>query len=233
VLGVIHLKDVIKEGIRERFARLGAMGMRTVMTTGDNPLIAAAIAAESGVDDFRAEATPETKLQLIREEQAQGKLVASWPYKPAPEISSPNDEARRLPNILRPRRISVAPRDPELPIPQARARLSYQNSKRNRRNTAPALWGCRISCYAAGDQEITKMRGSIAGWIWPTEGTRADLCNFIARHFGTELGTPKPAGFALEAPTRVLSSSLLDPVMRTSFSSTWTRCASARRWSRR
>jgi potassium-transporting ATPase ATP-binding subunit len=76
VLGVIHLKDVIKEGIRERFARVRAMGMRTVMITGDNPLTAAAIAAESGVDDFRAEATPETKLRLIREEQAQGKLVA-------------------------------------------------------------------------------------------------------------------------------------------------------------
>jgi len=76
VLGVIHLKDIIKEGIRERFARLRAMGMRTVMITGDNPLTAAAIAAESGVDDFRAEATPETKLKLIREEQAQGKLVA-------------------------------------------------------------------------------------------------------------------------------------------------------------
>jgi len=76
ILGVIHLKDIIKEGIRERFARLRAMGMRTVMITGDNPLTAAAIAAESGVDDFRAEATPETKLQLIREEQAQGKLVA-------------------------------------------------------------------------------------------------------------------------------------------------------------
>ena len=76
VLGVIHLKDIIKEGIRERFARLRAMGMRTVMITGDNPLTAAAIAAESGVDDFRAEATPETKLQLIRAEQAQGKLVA-------------------------------------------------------------------------------------------------------------------------------------------------------------
>jgi K+-transporting ATPase ATPase B chain len=76
VMGVIHLKDVVKEGIRERFARLRAMGMRTVMITGDNPLTAAAIAAESGVDDFRAEATPETKLRLIREEQAQGKLVA-------------------------------------------------------------------------------------------------------------------------------------------------------------
>jgi K+-transporting ATPase ATPase B chain len=76
VLGVIHLKDVIKEGIRERFARLRAMGLRTVMITGDNPLTAQAIAGESGVDDFLAEATPETKLRLIREEQAQGKLVA-------------------------------------------------------------------------------------------------------------------------------------------------------------
>jgi K+-transporting ATPase ATPase B chain len=76
VLGVIHLKDIIKDGIRERFARLHAMGMRTVMITGDNPLTAAAIAKESGVNDFRAEATPETKLRLIREEQAQGKLVA-------------------------------------------------------------------------------------------------------------------------------------------------------------
>src|SRR5580700_2041222 len=76
ILGVIHLKDIIKEGIRERFARLRAMGMRTVMITGDNPLTAAAIAHEAGVDDFRAEATPETKLALIREEQAEGKLVA-------------------------------------------------------------------------------------------------------------------------------------------------------------
>jgi K+-transporting ATPase ATPase B chain len=76
IFGVIHLKDIIKEGIRERFARLRAMGMRTVMITGDNPLTAAAIAHESGVDDFRAEATPETKLRLIRDEQAQGKLVA-------------------------------------------------------------------------------------------------------------------------------------------------------------
>jgi potassium-transporting ATPase ATP-binding subunit len=76
VLGVIHLKDIIKEGIKERFARLRAMGLRTVMITGDNPLTAAAIAFEAGVDDFRAEATPETKLKLIREEQAQGKLVA-------------------------------------------------------------------------------------------------------------------------------------------------------------
>ncbi|MBI3759356.1 MAG: potassium-transporting ATPase subunit KdpB, partial [Deltaproteobacteria bacterium] len=76
VLGVIHLKDIIKEGIKERFARLRAMGLRTVMITGDNPLTAGAIAAEAGVDDFRAEATPETKLALIREEQSQGKLVA-------------------------------------------------------------------------------------------------------------------------------------------------------------
>jgi len=76
ILGVIHLKDVIKEGIRERFARLRAMGLKTVMITGDNPLTAAAIAHESGVDEFQAEATPETKLRLIRDEQAQGKLVA-------------------------------------------------------------------------------------------------------------------------------------------------------------
>ena len=73
---MIHLKDVVKEGIRERFERLRAMGLRTVMITGDNPLTAAAIAKESGVDDFLAEATPETKLRLIREEQNQGKLVA-------------------------------------------------------------------------------------------------------------------------------------------------------------
>jgi K+-transporting ATPase ATPase B chain len=76
VLGVIHLKDVIKEGIRERFERLHAMGLRTVMITGDNPLTAAAIARESGVNDFVAQATPETKLRIIREEQAQGKMVA-------------------------------------------------------------------------------------------------------------------------------------------------------------
>ena len=75
-LGVIHLKDVIKEGIRYRFERLRAMGLRTVMITGDNPLTANAIAQESGVDDFVAEATPETKLRLIREEQARGRLVA-------------------------------------------------------------------------------------------------------------------------------------------------------------
>ena len=76
LLGVIHLKDIVKGGIRERFALLRKMGIRTVMITGDNPLTAAAIAAESGVDDFLAQATPETKLKLIRDEQAQGKLVA-------------------------------------------------------------------------------------------------------------------------------------------------------------
>lgn len=75
-LGVIYLKDVVKSGIRERFAELRRMGIRTVMITGDNPLTAAAIAAEAGVDDFIAEATPEKKLALIRAEQAQGKLVA-------------------------------------------------------------------------------------------------------------------------------------------------------------
>ena len=76
LLGVIHLKDIVKGGIRERFAALRKMGIRTVMITGDNPLTAAAIAAESGVDDFLAQATPETKLKLIRDEQAKGKLVA-------------------------------------------------------------------------------------------------------------------------------------------------------------
>jgi K+-transporting ATPase ATPase B chain len=76
LLGIIHLKDVVKGGIRERFAELRRMGIRTIMITGDNPLTAAAIAAEAGVDDFRAQATPETKLALIREEQSKGKLVA-------------------------------------------------------------------------------------------------------------------------------------------------------------
>jgi K+-transporting ATPase ATPase B chain len=76
VLGVIHLKDVVKGGIKERFAQLRKMGIKTVMITGDNPLTAAAIAAEAGVDDFLAQATPEAKLKLIREHQQGGKLVA-------------------------------------------------------------------------------------------------------------------------------------------------------------
>jgi K+-transporting ATPase ATPase B chain len=76
LLGVIHLKDIVKGGIRERFAALRKMGIRTVMITGDNPMTAAAIAAEAGVDDFLAQATPEMKLKLIRDEQAKGKLVA-------------------------------------------------------------------------------------------------------------------------------------------------------------
>lgn len=76
VLGVIHLKDVVKDGLRERFGELRAMGIRTVMITGDNPLTAKAIAAEAGVDDFLAEATPEDKLALIQREQEGGNLVA-------------------------------------------------------------------------------------------------------------------------------------------------------------
>ncbi len=76
VLGLVHLKDVVKGGIAERFARFRAMGIRTVMITGDNPRTAAAIAKESGVDDYLAEATPEAKMRLIREEQGKGKLVA-------------------------------------------------------------------------------------------------------------------------------------------------------------
>ncbi|MES1164889.1 MAG: potassium-transporting ATPase subunit KdpB [Verrucomicrobiota bacterium] len=76
LLGVIHLKDIVKAGIAERFARFRAMGIRTVMITGDNPRTAAAIAKEAGVDDFLAEATPEAKMRLIKEEQAKGKLVA-------------------------------------------------------------------------------------------------------------------------------------------------------------
>ncbi len=75
-LGVIQLKDIVKGGIRERFDQLRAMGIRTVMITGDNPLTAAVIAEEAGVDDFLAEATPETKMELIKREQQQGKLVA-------------------------------------------------------------------------------------------------------------------------------------------------------------
>jgi potassium-transporting ATPase ATP-binding subunit len=76
LLGIIQLKDIVKGGIRERFSELRRMGIRTVMITGDNPLTAAAIAAEAGVDDFLAQATPEMKLALMREEQAKGKLVA-------------------------------------------------------------------------------------------------------------------------------------------------------------
>jgi K+-transporting ATPase ATPase B chain len=76
ILGIVHLKDIVKTGIAERFARFRAMGIKTIMITGDNPRTAAAIAKEAGVDDFLAEATPETKMQLIKDEQAKGKLVA-------------------------------------------------------------------------------------------------------------------------------------------------------------
>jgi len=76
IAGVVVLEDILKPGIRERFARLRQMGLRTVMITGDNPLTAATIARQAGVDDFLAQATPETKLAYIRQEQAEGKLVA-------------------------------------------------------------------------------------------------------------------------------------------------------------
>jgi K+-transporting ATPase ATPase B chain len=76
VLGVVELKDIVKGGIKDRFAELRRMGIKTVMITGDNRLTAAAIAAEAGVDDFLAEATPEAKLALIRQHQAEGRLVA-------------------------------------------------------------------------------------------------------------------------------------------------------------
>jgi len=76
ILGVIHLKDVVKPDVKERFAELRRMGIKTVMITGDNPVTAAAIASEAGVDDFIAEATPEDKLRYIRDEQAQGRLIA-------------------------------------------------------------------------------------------------------------------------------------------------------------
>ena len=76
ILGVIHLKDIIKQGVKEKFADLRKMGIKTIMITGDNPLTAAAIAAEAGVDDFLAEATPEGKLEMIRDFQAKGHLVA-------------------------------------------------------------------------------------------------------------------------------------------------------------
>jgi K+-transporting ATPase ATPase B chain len=76
LMGVIHLKDIVKPGVKERFADMRRMGLRTVMITGDNPITAATIASEAGVDDFLAEATPEDKLRLIREEQAKGRLVA-------------------------------------------------------------------------------------------------------------------------------------------------------------
>jgi K+-transporting ATPase ATPase B chain len=76
VLGTIYLKDIVKGGIKERFADLRSMGIKTIMITGDNPLTAAAVAAEAGVDDFLAQATPEAKLKLIRELQTGGRLVA-------------------------------------------------------------------------------------------------------------------------------------------------------------
>src|SRR5262249_30219631 len=76
VLGLVHLKDIVKGGMKERLSSLRAMGIRSVMITGDNPLTGAAIAAEAGVDDFLAQATPKDKLEYIKKEQAEGRLVA-------------------------------------------------------------------------------------------------------------------------------------------------------------
>src|SRR6185437_5686007 len=76
ILGIIHLKDIVKGGMKERIAQLRRMGIRSVMITGDNPLTAAAIASEAGVDDFLAQATPRDKLEYIRKEQVAGRLVA-------------------------------------------------------------------------------------------------------------------------------------------------------------
>jgi len=107
-VGVIHLKDIVKGGIKERFAQLRKMGIKTIMITGDNPLTATAIAAEAGVDDFLAQATPETKLKLIRESQAGGRLVAMtgdgqmtrrhWPKptSPWPCIPAPSPPVKPL-----------------------------------------------------------------------------------------------------------------------------------------
>ena len=93
LFGVIALTDVIKRGVRDRFARLRAMGVKTIMVTGDNPLTAAAIAAEAGVDDFMAEARPEDKLERIRQEQAGGRMwrwsaTAQMMRRPSPRPTS-------------------------------------------------------------------------------------------------------------------------------------------------
>lgn len=86
VLGVVQLKDIVKGGIKEHFAELQRMGIKTVMITGDNPLTAAAIAAEAGVDDFLAEATPEANLRLIRDHQADLGQTTPWRRRTAPVI---------------------------------------------------------------------------------------------------------------------------------------------------
>ncbi len=86
LLGVIHLKDIVKGGMKERIAQLRRMGIRSIMITGDNPLTAAAIAAEAGVDDFLAQATPKDKLEYIRKEQAAGRLVAMTETAPTTRL---------------------------------------------------------------------------------------------------------------------------------------------------
>jgi len=96
LLGIVHLKDIVKGGIRERFAELRRMGIRTIMITGDNPMTAAAIAAEAGVDDFLAQATPEDKLRLIRDEQAKASLSPCVVTAPMTLLRSPRPTSALL-----------------------------------------------------------------------------------------------------------------------------------------
>ncbi len=130
ILGVVYLKDIVKGGIRERFAELRAMGIRTVMITGDNPQTAAAIAAEAGVDDFLAQATPEAKLRLIREEQAKGKLVAMC-----------GDGTNDAPALRRPMSAS-----PCRPAPMPRARPATWSTSTATRPSSSRSWPSASSC---------------------------------------------------------------------------------------
>jgi high-affinity K+ transport system ATPase subunit B len=141
LLGVVHLKDIVQGGIRERFAELRRMRIRTVMITGDNPMTAAAIAAKAGVDDFLAQATPEDKLKLIREEQAKLDGMA----QAFVELEA-QDEVRNLAHAecpaARPR--GLQSQHPTLPDPAARRPAAAQPGRhRGRRlpHAAPARQG--------------------------------------------------------------------------------------------